>query len=113
MPGSTPTQNSLNGIRPALRAARESLNEIAQELSNAPPEMCAELLDRYAYRMGELVGAGLLECSEVGDILTGASVANGLAMEIGTDAVQEALAAGLIAGSQSAAAAGRFWSLRK
>ena len=55
----------------------------------------------------------LLECSEVGNILTGASVANGLAMEIGTDAVQEALAAGLIAGSQSAAAAGRFWSLRK
>jgi putative DNA primase/helicase len=110
MPSDTFTQTNLNGVRPAVRAARESLTEATLELSSAPAEVRAELFDRYAYRMGELIDAGLLEPPEVGDLLTSAADANGLTTEIGADAVQEALAAGLIAGSQSAAALKLVWS---
>jgi hypothetical protein len=110
MPTDTFTQSNLNGVRPAIHAARESLNDVALELMSAPADVRVELFDSCAYRMGELVGAGLLEPTEVGDVLTGASVVNGLAMEIGTDAVQKALAAGLTAGRQSAAALKLVWS---
>ena len=50
MPTDTFTQSNLNGVPPAIRAARESsLNDVAYELMSAPADVRVELFDSCAY----------------------------------------------------------------
>ena len=87
----------------AARYAKKAATELILALSDVVEDPRG-LLDRAAYRFGGLVYGGHYDRSEAADLLRGACITNGLVSSVGEDAVQEAIASGVIAGIQAAIA---------
>ena len=97
------SEQHLNGVSPtASRSAHETLKHLVFGLTIAEPHACQDVLDSAAFEVGRLVGHGFLDCSSSADALTSACTLNGLTDEAGPDIVQEAIAAGFLAGAQAA-----------
>jgi hypothetical protein len=80
--------------------AAAALDNAASELAGLKPGSRNESLNAKAFGMGQMVGAGWLERTEVEDALWRACVSNRLVNDDGPDAVQATLASGLGAGIQ-------------
>jgi AAA domain len=97
-----PLNGAVGELGYARRHARRELAARALDLSAMGGDDRADAFTRAAYFAGELIGRNLVDRSDAGDQLTGASIANGLFAELGADEIQEELAASLAAGCEAA-----------
>jgi len=85
----------------ALRGAFEQLDQAVHELKLTPS---IEVLESHSYGIGRLIDHGFLDRADATDVLTQVCTLNGLSAEAGPDMVQEAIAAGFLAGAAAAEA---------
>ncbi|KAB2942953.1 MAG: hypothetical protein K8F92_16355 [Hyphomicrobium sp.] len=99
------TDSSDHAILSQLRRlGHAELDRRTDELAIAggTPEERLELLQRLARGYGEVIALGVVDRSEVGNLLREAAVACGLVSDLGEDAVQKTTAAGIEAGERDA-----------